>query len=339
MNFKAIGFIVLTAGGTIITLFSSISHIFNKDTRQWLYGLIYETSSYNEGHTDILDQFVVKYCIVKHNKIKDNYNSAPNIGSYKYKIPVSNESITIEKNHRVLDNRDVFEYKIYAKNKKALVDFVKIIHGFTENNQSVSVQSIDTSRDTPGTICIKKSCGSMHDNQKQAINLIISEWNPKNKFNTKIILYGQRGLGKTYTARLIKKYIQDTYKDIYPILFDDFNPSSIGVNVNKMILNQATSTTPVILVINEIDTIYHKVVNGPEPYDSRLQHSRNIGYFHNMLDDIGDCHYVIAIYTTEKDVSDLHRINEYKSFMRLGRVDFFINLTADDAIKKTHNDI
>jgi hypothetical protein len=47
------------------------------------------------------------------------------------------------------------------------------------------------------------------------------------------------------------------------------------------------------------------------------------------LDNLSDTKHVITIYTTEKSYEELQSIERIKSFIRHGRVDFFINMTAD----------
>ena len=50
-----------------------------------------------------------------------------------------------------------------------------------------------------------------------------------------------------------------------------------------------------------------------------------------MLDAIDNTKYVIAIYTTEKSPITLANSNEdFKSFMRPGRVDLFLEMTLNN---------
>jgi ATP-dependent 26S proteasome regulatory subunit len=207
---------------------------------------------------------------------------------------------------------------------------------YIRNSHEVVVSSIDTSGDTPTIFQTSKLCATAQINQQQAIAHIMNHWTTENNFNTKVILFGERGLGKTYVAKLLKKHIEATYVGTWPLLFDDFNPSTIALNVNTMVLKQAEPSTPVILVVNEIDSIFEKVCSGPEPFDHRLQHTRNRQEFHNMLDNIGDKKHVITIYTMESNPVDLFENPYYKSFMRKGRIDFFIEMTSKTATILRH---
>ena len=254
---------------------------------------------------------------------------------YVYSIPKTGEILYIRKIFIQKNNKEYWIYKVYVPCNTIFKVFTETLLNFIETSNNVNIMSVDTSTDTPQIIPLNKLCGQKKNNQIVAINHIIDHWTVKNNFNTKVILYGKRGLGKTYTARLLKKTIQQLYikERKNPVLYDDVNPSSIGLNINKQILSSATKLTPAIIVINEIDTIYDKVLSGVEPYDHRLQHSRNINDFHNMLDNIGDCPNVIAIYTTEKDAVDLYKDDKYKSFMRPGRIDFFLHMESDTTHK------
>jgi hypothetical protein len=49
-----------------------------------------------------------------------------------------------------------------------------------------------------------------------------------------------------------------------------------------------------------------------------------------MLDNIGDTRYCITIFTSETSVDELEKQhNDFKSFMRKGRMDFYIKMSKD----------
>lgn len=322
----SLSIVTLTITSTLIQICSHEDTSIYDLTLRHIYG--YTTYTYNIAHVDTIDDFVMNKCNVANKIIKDNSIMIPDSGYYKYTL--SNRTIIyIRKMFIQKNNKEYWIYKIYSPNTKTFKLFSKILQVYSNKLNTINVMSIDTSTDSPQVISLTKLCNGPKFYQQQAIQFVLDHWTDiKNNYNTKIILYGNRGTGKTYTGRLLKKYMEQHYiqSGITPILYDDVNPSSIGLNINKLILNSATNITPVIIVINEIDTIYDKVLNGPEPYDHRLQHSRNVNDFHNMLDGIGDCSNVIAIYTTEKNANDLYNDDKYKSFMRPGRVDFFLHM-------------
>jgi hypothetical protein len=336
--------IVLTICGLIISYFIMCNdYISKEDTYNddwWWYRRLYEHKDlYAEAHTDIMDRFVMKNCIVKSKKIKENHEAVPASGNYQYTPTDMDDYINIRKMRLSKNNKEVYEYIVYAKTTALRARFILDLFEFMETDDTVAVMSIDTSGDTPNIIQINKVCGTPRANQQDVIDMILDHWtDEKHHRNTKVIINGERGTGKTYIARLLKKHIQESkddekYANCRPIVYDDINPSSIGVNINKIILTQATASTPVILLINEMDTFYDMVINGKDSFDPRLQHTRNRNEFHNLLDNIGDVPNLIAIYTMESDPIDLNKNDNYKSFLRQGRVDFFIHLTTDDATK------
>lgn len=102
-----------------------------------------------------------------------------------------------------------------------------------------------------------------------------------------------------------------------------------GYNIGTMALKHASASSPVIIIINEIDIFYDKVFDEQPTYDPRTQYTKNKLTFNTMLDNLSDTKHVITIYTTEKSYEELQSIERIKSFIRHGRVDFFINMTAD----------
>jgi len=267
--------------------------------------------------------------------IDEHFNKIPDIGTYMLTLPINNNphitfDVYLIKDMIKQDNKNVLIYKAYCENKiflDLLVEFLKK----KQNQNKVIITSIDTAEEKPKTIKLTKICKNPKQNQMQAINLILNHWNDNNDFNTKVIISGPRGVGKTYLGRVLKKHLETLNLQSNFILYDDFNPSSIGVNINTIALKFAKLATPVIIVVNEIDTYYDKV-NNPEPsFDPRLQHTRNKGEFHNMLDALGSVPYVIVLFTTE--ILDIKAVDEYASFIRPGRTDLFIRMDVNDAIQ------
>ena len=237
---------------------------------------------------------------------------------------------------------DVIKYEIDKKNKisqyyinfnrftqrNIVNDFMNLI--FYKEKNTINTISIDTTSVLMDTIIMKKKFNNIpKKNQINALNTIYNHYT-KN-FNTKVIVYGEKGTGKTYLGKLTK-YIIDSKLFVESRLYDDFNPSSIGLNIKKIALRYAHQNSPVILVINEIDKIYMDVIkNKTETYDTRGYHTKDISSFHNMMDDISDINNVIAIFTTEKSKKQLEENKNYLSFFRKGRIDFFINMTFNSS--------
>jgi hypothetical protein len=298
-------------------------------------------NSYTEIHNDYIDSFVISKCQVNNRITLDHNKQVPAVGTYtlRYKDEAGTNlgSVGIIKSCKRINNRNVYSYQTYSTNQPLLDRFTADLVTHARLGGEVEVMSIDTSGDTPTIVRLTRICKDMKPSQAMAIDEIIANWNENSDFNSKIMIYGERGLGKTYIGKLLKKYIERENPGVCPLLFDDFNPSSIAVNINTMILQKSSEKNPVIVVINEIDRIYDKILNGQEAFDHRLQHSRNVQEFHNMLDNIGNKRHVIAIYTMEKNPHELRaEAGEYASFMRPGRVDYFIHLQADEAKRENH---
>jgi hypothetical protein len=190
---------------------------------------------------------------------------------------------------------------------------------------TISVVSIDTSTMTPTPIILTRNYFPARAHQSELIRHIMAAWTPERNFNLKIVLAGPRGSGKTYTGVLLQRAIEDITGATARV-YEDFDPSIVGINVKTLVLQHASKHNPVIIMIDEIDTIYDKVGVGID-HDPRLKHTRSTQSFHNMLDSLGNYPYVITLFTTEN--VDIRQNDKYKSFLRPGRVDFFARMTAD----------
>jgi hypothetical protein len=186
--------------------------------------------------------------------------------------------------------------------------------------------SIDTASHVPRLVYCKKICHPAHARQDIALDHISQLYHKDKNHNVKTIIFGARGTGKTYVGRLLKRRLEK--KGMIAYLFDDFNPASVGVNI-QYALNQASQKTPVIIIVDEINALYNEVTKEKQEFDTRLQYTRNKQSFNNMLDLIGDTKYVVAIYTTELSIEQLNENEDHKSFFRRGRVDFFLNMTEE----------
>jgi len=292
-----------------------------------------------------------RYGDVSNRILLSNGRTVPGIGKHTYYLNgkktniFKRRSLWLEKVSLTESNKDIVRYRIkyfFMKTISLISVFIKIIEELQRFNtvfsgiRVVNVISIDTSSDTPKLIQLSKIFHTPKPNQISARSYIMEKWNQQNSFNLKIMLSGLRGLGKTYLGIILKRFIDENYnKNVR--LFDDFNPCSVGVNIKTFALATACEQAPVIIVINEIDTIFEKVANPVETHDARLQHARNRSEFHNMMDTIALVPFVICIYTTEKSPTELYRKPEYKSLMRKGRIDGFIQMNHDTSIYTENN--
>nr|QBK85587.1 MAG: ATPase family protein [Marseillevirus LCMAC101] len=213
--------------------------------------------------------------------------------------------------------------------EKTLKNFEDVI--LRPNSNEIRVVSIDLSRDQPSLLWLTKICRMPYARQTTAMNFILTRYTTENSFNNKVLIYGERGVGKSYMTMLLKKHLDRRYPNTNSRLYDDFDPTAIGVNIQTKALQYASSISPVIIVIDEIDTVYEHVFKDKNDYDPRIKHAKDRKTFHKMLDDLGNFHHVIAIYTSEFSPDALVEQNPlYKSFLRPGRVDMVLNMTEDN---------
>lgn len=321
---------------SLIVIFSSIMTIHSlikEETmnEEW-WDFLNHYVTFNDEYTHMIDYFVMENCKVRHKIFYDNSIEVPNIG--RYSVLYEEVRIGIIKKIKKINNIHTFYYKIYSFDSNVLDKFNRYLINYKLKDDEITVTSIDTSGDSPKLYVQNKLCKKIKNNQKEAIDIILDHW--KNDHNLKVMVHGERGFGKSYLCKLLKKEIEKRNENMKVILFDDVNPAIIGMNINTMILNKASIRTPVIIVINEIDLAYDKVIDGEITYDHRLQYIRNHQQFHNFLDDIGEKKYVIALYTSERDPKDMYNDLRYTSFMRLGRIDFFVNMSREHSTIYDH---
>jgi len=282
----------------------------SSDVNEYWYDFMNSYYTFSEKHTEAIDTLLIKQ---KQNQkqnqklnqnmniiVNENNMIAPDFGNYEYQFTKDNKcKIWLIKMIVKKDSKEKIIYKAYTKkhHQSRLDEFVAELNKLNNDNLVV-VTSIDTSLDVPTTIQLKKLCLKPKPNQLKVLDIIMESYNEANFYNVKVILTGDRGIGKTYLGRLLKKHL-DKIVGVNSILYDDFNPSSVGVNINHA-LKYASSSMPVIIVINEIDVFFEQVLNSKESYDARLQHTKNKSEFHNMLDAIGSSSHVILIATTQE---------------------------------------
>ena len=151
----------------------------------------------------------------------------------------------------------------------------------------------------------------------------------RKRYCKQIILCGVRGSGKSYIGRLLKKRMEKISNNIMVRLYDNFNPSSPGSSIELLVLQHAKLITPVILIIDEIDVCFKKASKGTHANRHIVTvHTRDKASLNQMLDSISDTEHLIAIYTTEKSPEDLYAQPKWRSFIREGRVSYFLKYTS-----------
>ncbi len=315
------------------------------------YDFYHKYYKYPKEMTDSIDRALMLHpnqsMIGKIKIITPNYFIPDEGNHYLYQIPMNHEPnpniiqryffsyIGLCKKREIVGSMEIFTYTAWVKPTDN-----KIIHAFNQmiiesDNQTIHVFQIDTSTVEPQSIYVRKIYRLPTSVQKSVIDMIMNHWKKPNSFkNTKIFLHGKSGIGKTFTAYGLKKEIELLYgNDV--MLYDDFNPSVIGVSIQKILAN-ARKDMPVIIVMNEIDIAYKKVFASIQSYDPRGSYTTDKTSFNNMLDYISTIRYIIVIFTSEKSPQQLldESLN-YTSFLRQGRIDMFIEM-KHDSINTTH---
>ena len=237
--------------------------------------------------------------------------------------------VKLEKKRRDVNNEEQSYYRCYVLPGQTHV-FDKMIELiFIADSNSVRVISINTSGGVPTPIHITEKYFQPRPYQKKCVDHIISEYSADKHKNYKVILSGERGTGKTLTARMVKKELERKYNTAVVKLYSDFDPSTVAVDVKSLILTQADKTSPVIIVIDEIDEMFKEVYRDKQIFDPRTLHTKNRLTFNAMMDAIANTPYTILIGTTEKKIEELYETEQYHSFMRRGRIDGFIEMDHD----------
>ncbi len=342
--------LIAGASGLVISQISSLS---SKD--DW-YDCYHNYNEFGEEYTDIIDNILndPNHGKMGPARIISLNKKVPGEGvHYYYRYDISDRSawfsidswkisfhrVGLRKVRKEINGRVSYHYVSWSSPSDHGIDsFTELRRKIMVPKQgSIRVVSIDISSHDPSLLWLTKICKNSKPNQIFAMKKIVEKWNEENDFNVKTIIYGEKGVGKTYTAMLLKKYIDEKFPNAYVRLYDDFDPSAIGVNIKKLALSYASENSPVVLVVNEIDIIYEKVIMDNESYDPREQHTRNKQSFNNMLDTIANTKYVISIFTTEKSPEELRENKKFVSFMRKGRVDFFLQMTMNACIVQNNN--
>jgi len=300
------------------------------------------------SYIDISEEYTYKIDLMLDDKMRGQIGNklviqgnriVPNVGFHYWRDNLNKVWVGLAKNNHARDGDNAIYYytlfflntRFYSKEKSAVFFLNELFKSLKDTVNVIRYENTDNGMYKP--ITVNTICKSPHSNQKDALNIIMESYTDANNFNVKTIICGKSGVGKSYTAMLAKRWIEKKYKNTNVQLFDNFDPSAAGMDINKMVLQKATEETPVIVVINEIDNLYTEVhedydVRGGDP---RIPHTKNRLSFHNMLDHIAGTKYVIAIYTTEKSQEDIEKMQNTYSFIRKGRVDFFIKMDENSS--------
>jgi hypothetical protein len=267
----------------------------------------------------------------------------PGIGTHKFYFTPESwwQYITFKKSSVSQGGITIYQYICYSTNRqlKTFEDAIRLI--FATEADKVRTISIDASRPSGVfPLFVDKLCSGERAHQTAAIDHILENWTEENHFRCRVIVTGPRGSGKSYLGRLLKKRMEAINENVLIRLYDDFNPSIPGASCNLLINQHAKEYTPTITVIDEAEVFYKKAVE-PSGESRHLcqAHTKDKQSFNMMLDSMSDTKYSMVIFTTELSPEDLYSHEEWRSFMRKGRIDFFIKLTDTTCEKVNHEEV
>jgi hypothetical protein len=279
---------------------------------------------------------------IEHRLLLPGNMEVPNVGIHRWFDKEHNKTISLAKQNNAKEGDypkyyyTLFYTDMWIRSKKASANnFINIL--FTAETNTVNVIRFENTEQIYKPQTVQAICNEAKPFQQKAINIILKKYNEQNNKNVKTIISGDSGVGKSYTAMLLKKALEESNTNTNVLLFENFDPSAPGLEINKMVLRYASEHTPIILIINEIDTMYDEVWRAKDTYDPQVAHTKNKISFNNMLDNIASTKYVIALYTSEKSPKTIQDNRENYPFYRPGRVDFFIKMTETNSVLVNHN--
>lgn len=326
---KTTGFMLM---GSMVTSYITQEMAKNED----FFNVFERKYSFGDEYTKMIDNMLMKDDRAQVSSIINELGeTVPNFGVHYFYLYKKTEQSTLQKylycirfykKRELIGDQAASTYHCYVGFFNDVTYESIMSHISNIDPDLVQTISIDTASHTSRLIYCKKICRPAHPRQITALDHICKSYDEGKNHNVKTIICGARGTGKTYLGRLLKRRLEK--QGINAHLFDDFNPASVGVNI-QFALNMASQKTPVIIVIDEINVIYNEVTKEKQDFDTRLQYTRSKQSFNNMLDSIGDTKYVITLYTTESSIEQLNENEDHKSFFRRGRIDFFLNMTEE----------
>lgn len=138
----------------------------------------------------------------------------------------------------------------------------------------------------------------------------------ENKNNQSILISGDYGTGKSKMGRILYSHFRET--GIEPYLVEDFNPSSKGLHISSMVIENLDTMYkhPIILMLDEIDIAFYKSKETNDDSEF-IAHSSNKTEMCNFLDLINDIPFMITIATTNISLEKIK--DTYPEYTREGR--------------------
>lgn len=248
--------------------------------------------------------------LVFYKRIKKNNNGNDDITYYCYVSPLL----------------QLFKNNIFEEIKEQI---------YKPKNGMMYINSIDGSTIEPKIIVKAEICKKATLAQKKIADHVLKHYfDKKNNHNVVIFISGLRGTKKTYTGKIIKNMLENHLLSeckIRASLVDNFNPKTIGVNIQSFILCNASEYSPCITMMNEFDISMNHAISDKQDYDPRMYHAKDKESLNDMLDNIKNSTYTITIFTSEFSARVLQNKNpDFRSFLRHGRMDYYAHMADNE---------
>jgi hypothetical protein len=141
-----------------------------------------------------------------------------------------------------------------------------------------------------------------------------------------VFINGVAGAGKSTIGYLLAKELNGSY-------CHTFNPTEPGDFLSNLMVDIRVDDDPVIIVIEEVDTMIQKIDKGLDKNNEIPIEIYNKTTWNNFMDDL-IFYKIILIFTSNTSKKDLDKLDP--SYLRKGRIDeyYYMN-TSIEKLKKT----
>lgn len=308
------------------TIVLGIAYIYTQDDIYFKMNWWDKIYTFPVGYTDIIDSILIREGNII-NRIPVGQNIyTPGLGYHYY--PYHGYWITLQK--RETDDEDKRPYyRCYVWNLTSKDNYDKTYRHFEKTIFELDPNKVETIHISGAgfkttTTSVYKLCSSEQPTQTFVLNEIMKQYTEHH--NTAFLLTGAPGTRKSYTARLLKKRLDEIYGPGASKLYDDFNPSAIGVDITEVALKYAAATSPVIIVIDEVDKCFEETRIVKQNIMGKTSYTDNKHTFNNLIDTIRSINNVILLMTSNVPYDKLMECEENHSYLRTGRIDHIINM-------------
>ena len=242
----------------IFAISDAISYVI-KTTADMIVNTIYETGEIGDTFTDRIDEMLMdpEYGRPGPLKLVGAGKQIPNIGKHYYnliRMEGSNSCRTV--GLKKVENSPKPAYYIvwrlrgldYSENITKFHERILKVEKGSTNYFIVGIKNMES--------YLVLSSRILHDPWKVQIEIcdrIINDYDASPHKSTRVLLWGAPGLGKTEMGCFLKKKLEEKYKTITCQLICGVDPSQLCMDIRTLILNKATKSAPVVLMMDEIE--------------------------------------------------------------------------------------